>query len=442
MGCGNSSSAGPKERFHLQYKIGAKVGEGAFAQVRLAKRKGGDEEICAVKIIDMHSGEAKSEKSSTKMIKNEETVWRAVGQHNNCVALYEVFYEERLCYMVMEKCQSSLMDKLSSVMETQESDLSDIFYQMLSAVIHCHHVDVVHRDIKPDNFLLAGKDEKTVKLCDFGLAAQQKAKVKLQGTCGTAPYMSPEMLAGHGYNEKTDVWSIGATVYLMLFGEFPYMPEKCTSQHMKEAIRNGKPPPSFKRPEVSMGAPSDEAIDFAKTLLDRSPKTRHSPEDARKHNFVKRLGDSERSAEPVAQKYSADSAKSLGKVMRRARTKTMEFKRPVDPTHQNAIDDLLTKLNANGPSFGRSFSNGFSDPAESTEEKEKAISRKSSRYSTHSGVVGTSSKPSLSGLKEISDTDSTASGGSETTRRAKLNKELREGIPASAGIKVKEVQLM
>jgi len=181
-----------------------------------------------------------------------------------------------------------ILNKGSSknLINTPESDLAGIFYQMLSAVSHCHEVHVVHRDVKPHNFLLAGENGKTIKLCDFGVAAIQHKTTKLNGTFGTPAYMSPEMVRGIEHDEKTDVWSCGATAYVVLFADYPYMPRTMSAENVKRAIRKDVPAISFQRPDPYAYQPSDQAIAFVKSLLDRSAKTRCSAKDAMRHSFL------------------------------------------------------------------------------------------------------------------------------------------------------------
>jgi len=283
MGCANSAnSSSGEDKFQRRYQIGVKFGEGSYAQVRLAERRE-DKQMCVVKIIPI----GKESLSSAEMVKREQAAWQAVGNHEHCVTLYETFHTKAQCYMVMEKCQSTVLDNLGIYLNMQDLKLADIFYQMLLALSHCHELNVVHRDVKPDNFLLA-RNGKTVKLCDFGLAAIQQKNTPLKGEFGAPPYMSPEMVSWKAYDEKTDVWSFGAIVYLMLFAQFPYTPPKSSVQNMKYAIRTGEPAIPFQRFEWFPHPPSTQAIEFVKSLLDRSAKTRCSAKEAMGHSFFQK----------------------------------------------------------------------------------------------------------------------------------------------------------
>merc|ERR1712032_1489498 len=166
----------------------------------------------------------------------EAKVWSKVSRHANVVCLKKSFLQDRLCFFVMEKCDGSLLTYLESWAgsELNEFSLGSLFAQMLRACDHIHKLGIVHRDIKPDNFLTK---QSVVKMCDFGLADVMPATLGLCGVFGTAPYMAPEMLKNHRYGCKVDIWSMGVVAYVLLFGEFPYTPAERTSLAMKRVIR-------------------------------------------------------------------------------------------------------------------------------------------------------------------------------------------------------------
>jgi serine/threonine protein kinase len=276
--------------FHDQYVVGPKLGRGCFAQVnvatRLADKQSQDDTTRhilsnerAVKVIKLEGRDRDNVESAAR---TEAIIWRTVGLHANCVSFFEVFFGEDLCYMVMERCSKELLSHLESIQTLNERSLSPIFSQMVLGIEHLHFVGVVHRDIKPDNFLVGGIDGQTIKLADFNLSAiLPKEEGKLQGPIGTAPFMCPEMLQGGLYDTKADVWSFGVIVYLLLYGTFPYMPKEKSERCMKAAIAEGVPGPRFKpvtHPAESMTHSwrSSEVVLLVRALLERRPDDRPS----------------------------------------------------------------------------------------------------------------------------------------------------------------------
>jgi len=192
-----------------------------------------------------------------------------------------VFYDDAFCFMVMEQCDRTLLCHLEQMTFLTEQSLGNIFSQMLMGIAHVHLMRVVHRDVKPDNFLVGGSDAQTIKLCDFGFAASLANEECLTGVFGTAPFMSPEMLMNLAYNEMIDMWSFAVTCFCLLFGNFPYKPKQRTPKSMKQAILQGSSV-AFEPEDASMTSDSYSkgALDFVKSLLNRHPAHRCSAADA------------------------------------------------------------------------------------------------------------------------------------------------------------------
>jgi len=284
-------SFGTREQFVSQYELDGTLGKGSFgivvsARDRVSGREG------AVKIVDSGSGgpaPATSKASAVDAIQKrkwksamqEVEVWRAVGRHANVVELHEHFYDSRVVFMVMERCECTVAEKCDSNPRLLQSGLPDLLRQMLLGVEACHKASVAHRDIKPDNYLI-GLDGVTVKLGDFNLSAVQSPGSSFSGEFGTAPFMSPEMLAGrHGV--ATDVWSFGVMAYFMLFGELPYIPREVSSKAAKAVIRAGVPAPRYLE-KVHKDRSSD-SMSFCRDLLQRDPSRRCSASDALGHSY-------------------------------------------------------------------------------------------------------------------------------------------------------------
>lgn len=103
-----------------------------------------------------------------------------------------------------------------------ELETSKYARDIINALVYLHSKNppVLHRDIKPENILI-NKDQ--LKIADFGWS---NFKTDIRNTyCGTADYLSPEMILGINHNEKTDIWSLGVLLYELLHGKPCFSPD-------------------------------------------------------------------------------------------------------------------------------------------------------------------------------------------------------------------------
>jgi len=165
----------------------------------------------------------------------------------------------------------------------------------------------------------------------------------LTGCCGTAPYKAPEMIdRARGYTEKVDIWSMGVTAYLILFGDFPYVPQR-NRERYEDAILIGDPAPDYGSGEAQCHRPSREAIIFISCLLSRSVADRCTAEQALQLPFM--LGRFQDCDDVTKQESSQSLKATIGK----ARQKTREFDAvAVDPTERRSIDEILEMLRGSG----------------------------------------------------------------------------------------------
>jgi len=197
--------------------------------------------------------------------------------------------------------------------------------------------------IKPDNFLCFGENM-TVKLCDFGLAKIMTSAncSSLSGVFGTAPYMSPEMIGNRGYGAATDLWSVGVFVYVMIFGHFPYEPQKHNHNAMKKAILSGVPAPSYKmakalKKKAQTPDVSKDAISFMRELLERNPVSRPSAKQALHMLWISLSDTAEtRSARCLQQTFQA--AKKIGAFHPKAQVQ--------EDDQPDGFDAMLSRLQA------------------------------------------------------------------------------------------------
>ncbi|NXS81307.1 PASK kinase, partial [Erpornis zantholeuca] len=144
-------------------------------------------------------------------------------QHPNIIKVLDVFENECFFQLVMEK-HGSGMDLFTFIDNQPNLDeplASYIFRQLVSAVGYLHCRNILHRDIKDENIVIA--EDFTIKLVDFGSAAYLEPGKLFYTFCGTIEYCSPEVLSGKPYHgPELEMWSLGITLYTLVFGENPF----------------------------------------------------------------------------------------------------------------------------------------------------------------------------------------------------------------------------
>lgn len=273
-------------RFEAKYRVGTQIGEGSFGSVFAVQCTGDAERLAMKAVVFGDRTEQSSERSYQKALW-EGRVWQKVCQNTsagaaNVLQLKETFVMADACFFVMELADASLWDHLCQLPEVHEGTYAGIVGEMLRGLAHVHGCSVVHRDIKNGNFMVR---DGTVKLIDFGLAESLPVEATgcLHGCVGTAPWMSPEVVADLGHGASTDLWSLGVVAYTMLCGRFPHMPKDLNEKTMKAAIQTGEFGPDFRPVE---GTISQDAEGFLKALLARSASQRPSAKEACRLPFV------------------------------------------------------------------------------------------------------------------------------------------------------------
>lgn len=198
-----------------KYLIGEFIAAGNYGKVKKAHRIDTGAEV-AVKIIN-------------KKLMNEEEEVRAMREidilrrldHPNIIRFHEMVDSGDRLYLFMEYMEGGHTLKKYIEKGLSELEAKELFRQIAAAILYCHTMQVVHRDIKPTNILIdsAGR----VKMIDFGLSAISEAG-KLQGTfCGSPAYAPPEIILGTKYmGPAADVWSLGVLLYAMVGNKLPF----------------------------------------------------------------------------------------------------------------------------------------------------------------------------------------------------------------------------
>merc|ERR1740129_1639356 len=198
--------------------------------------------------------------------------------HPHVARLEQVYETDEELHLVMEFMEGGeLYDRLAERKRYTEECAAVTSRQMLLAVGYLHARQVVHRDLKLENFLYEKKDTDHLKLIDFGFAKFFQGRQKMTQACGSVHYVAPEVLA-HAYTEKADMWSIGVITYMLLTGSPPF---HGSDDDVLKKIKACKPHYSSRFEKLS-----EQAKGFVKCLLVADPKARLSAQDALEHTFV------------------------------------------------------------------------------------------------------------------------------------------------------------
>jgi calcium-dependent protein kinase len=151
----------------------------------------------------------------------------------------------------------------------------------LGAIAFCHANNIIHRDLKPENLLLDSSHNNNVKLIDFGTAVEMKPGKRLSEVHGTAYYISPDVL-NKSYNEKSDIWSLGVIMHVMLSGRPPF--EGTSDAEIIKKVRVG----SYDLDIEEMAKVSKEGKDLLNKMLTYDIDSRISAEEALNHPWIKK----------------------------------------------------------------------------------------------------------------------------------------------------------
>lgn len=181
-----------------------------------------------------------------------ETEAKAVSmlQHQNIVQLYEYGIEDGSRYFTMQYIDGeSLAERIAARKSMALPKIIDYAKQICRGLRYAHGMDVIHRDIKPQNVLLDSHD--VARLSDFGIAKIfSRHSITMTGvTVGTPEYMSPEQAEGLELTGSSDIYSLGILIYEMLAKNPPFLANNPVAVAYKQ-VHEMPVPPSTKRPDV------------------------------------------------------------------------------------------------------------------------------------------------------------------------------------------------
>ncbi|XP_059299710.1 CBL-interacting serine/threonine-protein kinase 25-like [Lycium ferocissimum] len=252
---------GPRNIIFGKYEMGRLLGQGTFAKVFYGRHIITSDSV-AIKVIN--KDHVKREGMMEQIIR-EISIMRLV-RHPNIVELKEVMATKQKIFVVMEYVKGGELFAKVANGKLKEDVARKYFQQLISAVDFCHSRGVYHRDLKPENLLL--DENENLKVSDFGLSAlseQLRTDGLLHTQCGTPAYVAPEVLRKKGYDgAKSDIWSCGVILYVLLAGFLPFKHENLMKMYRKVFKGEYEFPPWF----------SPEAKKLISKLLVADPEKR------------------------------------------------------------------------------------------------------------------------------------------------------------------------
>ncbi|MBI3464438.1 MAG: serine/threonine protein kinase [Planctomycetes bacterium] len=255
------------------YQLLEKLGQGSMGMVYKARQLSMNR-VVAIKVLH------------PRLAINEEFIVRfrreaqVAGQlsNNHIVQAIDTGESQGRHYFVMEYVEGfTIQDELDKGKVYEEAAALGIVLQVAEALEHAHRKGLVHRDIKPDNIMIA--PDGTVKLADMGLARPTADTAWAQAeqglAIGTPYYISPEQVRGlKDIDIRADIYSLGATLYHMVTGKVPF-PGKTREEVMVAHLKSELVPPDHINQRLSSGL--GEVVE---TMMAKDRRLRYpSPQD-------------------------------------------------------------------------------------------------------------------------------------------------------------------
>jgi len=259
------------------YEFGPTLGKGSFGEVKVAINIYTNQEV-AIKIVD--NTRVAGEENLHQL--REEIRILSLLDHRHVVKLYDVIETQCHVYIVLELIEGQeLSEYLLARKRLTEDEARRLFQQIIDGVEHCHSRKVAHRDLKLENILV--DNDNTVKIIDFGLAAEIHVGELLTKQCGSLHYVAPEILSvtsSSGYDgPAVDVWSCGVVLFALLRGRLPFGGD--TQPDIERSIEKGR----YMLPEYV----TDKGKDLVTKMLTKDRYERISIPQIRKHAWLQGL---------------------------------------------------------------------------------------------------------------------------------------------------------
>lgn len=226
-----------------RYEILEQIGSGGMSEVYKAKCHKLNR-LVAIKVLKEEFANDSSFVSKFKM----EAQAAAGLSHPNIVSVYDVIDEGTIHYIVMELIEGiTLKSYIQKKGRLEVKESIGIAIQVAQGIAAAHEQNIIHRDIKPQNMIIS-RDGK-VKVADFGIARGVSAQTLTSAAMGSVHYISPEQARGGYSDSRSDIYSLGITLYEMVTGRLPFTGDNTVAialAHLEDVVV----PPSVYNPEI------------------------------------------------------------------------------------------------------------------------------------------------------------------------------------------------
>ncbi len=260
-----------------QCRIERKIGEGGMGSVYLGRHRALDIPR-AIKLLPKHI-DLKDPEYSQRFFREARLAARL--RHPNLVQVHECGAEEGYYYLIMDYVDGPTCSQLVE----QEGRLPwrkavDIARQVAEGLKYAASKGIIHRDVTPGNIIIDA--DNTSRITDLGLAKEEAAQTGLTrsgASLGTPYYMSPEQInSARDVDFRTDIYSLGATLYHMVCGTVPYT--GTTFEVMTKQVREPLPSPKVHVPDLP-----DALCDVLRKMMAKAPANRYASYDALVEDF-------------------------------------------------------------------------------------------------------------------------------------------------------------
>ncbi|MDF2492396.1 MAG: serine/threonine protein kinase [Microbacterium sp.] len=237
-----------------RYRVRARIARGGMATVYVATDMRLERRV-ALKV--MHGHLSDDTVFQSRFIQEARSAARLADPH--VVNVFDQGQDHDMAYLVMEYLPGiTLRDLMKEHRRLSIPQTITIMDAILSGLAAAHRAGIVHRDVKPENVLLA--EDGRIKIGDFGLARATTANTASgQMLLGTIAYLAPELVTRGSADARSDIYALGIMLYEMLTGEQPYKGEHSATSSESSASRRRSPAPSPSEPPSTRTATTPES---------------------------------------------------------------------------------------------------------------------------------------------------------------------------------------